>query len=112
MLKNTILNQICLYDGFYHYENHTVMELLTYISLGIQCFFAFDQRYLGDEGIKRLAREWCKLLKVEDAEWLVTYGLTSRCVESAICFSLTVDLLKDIIAGAPRTSICDLATTE
>jgi hypothetical protein len=112
MFKNSTLNQLCLYDGFYYYENHTVMELLTYTSLGIQCFFGFDPKYLNDEGIKRLAREWCKLFKVEEADWLVTYGLSSRCVESAICFSLTVDLLKDIIAGAPRFSICDLANTE
>jgi hypothetical protein len=108
MLKNSALNQMCMYTAFQHHEVYTVLELLSFISLGIQCFYGFDESYLREEGIKRLGREWCKILKAEEADWLVSYGLSSRCVESIMCFTMTIGLLKDIIAGSPRTPICDL----
>lgn len=108
MLKNSTLNQMCVYTAFQHFEDYTVLELLSFISLGIQCFYGFDESYLKEEGINRLGREWCKLLKAEEADWLVAYGLSSRCVESPICLALTIGFLKEMIAGSPRTPICDL----
>lgn len=112
MLKNSTLNQICMYDYFYQGIEYTISELLVMISLGIQCFMMFDNRVLEDDGVKRLRREWCKLLRVEESNMTVVYGLTSRCVESPLCFAFTVQARREEIAGAPRTSICDLITYE
>jgi hypothetical protein len=112
MLKNSTLNTLCLYSEFFHDVDYTVPELLMFISHGIQCAFMFDDRLLSDDEVKRLRREWCKLLKVEDRSMTVTYGLTSRCVESPLCLAFTVQARREEIAGAPRNPICDIIVTE
>ena len=112
MLKNSTLNSLCIYNEFFHDVDYTVPELLMFISLGIQCIFMFDEKPLSDEGVKRLRREWCKLLKVEERSMTVTYGLTSSCVESPLCLAITIQARKEEIAGAPRTPICDIIATE
>jgi hypothetical protein len=112
MLKNSVLNQLCLYTEFYQYMDYTIPEKLLFISLGIQCFYSFDDRYLGDDGVKKLRSAWCRLLDVDGSPMVVVHGLTSRCVENPVCLGFHVQAFAEEIAGAPRTSICDIIESD